>query len=132
MGCVERNGERWAEAELHRLRGRLLCARGMQDADGAEACFRKALDIARAAGNDLRGSRSRGPRGTRCTSATARDGRQRSRARAERPEATTESRVRASAHGGCVGDRAPGDRIPVAAVPVCKPACGRPGRDEEN
>ena len=48
LGCVERNGERWAEAELHRLRGRLLCARGMQDADGAEACFRKALDIARA------------------------------------------------------------------------------------
>jgi predicted ATPase len=50
LACVERNGERWAEAELHRLRGRLLLARAAPDASAAAACFRKALEIARAQG----------------------------------------------------------------------------------
>jgi predicted ATPase len=50
LACVERNGERWAEAELHRLRGRLLLARAVPDAAAAAACFRKALEIARAQG----------------------------------------------------------------------------------
>ncbi len=47
LECVERNGERWAEAELHRIRGRLLRARGLQDAAQVEACFSDALQIAR-------------------------------------------------------------------------------------
>jgi predicted ATPase len=48
LACVERNGERWAEAELHRLRGRLLLARSAADVAAAQACIRKALAIARA------------------------------------------------------------------------------------
>jgi predicted ATPase len=50
LACVERNGERWADAELHRIRGQLLLARGMPDAVGAEACFQRALKIARGQG----------------------------------------------------------------------------------
>ena len=47
LKCVERNGERWAEAELYRIRGQLLLARGLQDAALVEKCFSQALDIAR-------------------------------------------------------------------------------------
>ncbi|MEM7583576.1 MAG: AAA family ATPase [Acidobacteriota bacterium] len=50
---VERSGERWWEAELHRLEGEVLLA-GADDGGGdgdtgdrAEACFRRALEIAR-------------------------------------------------------------------------------------
>jgi predicted ATPase len=42
---VNKNGERWWEAELHRLTGGLLLRQGGPDAQ-AEACFRQALDIA--------------------------------------------------------------------------------------
>ncbi|WP_428669955.1 AAA family ATPase [Reyranella sp.] len=41
---VERTGERWLEAELHRQRGELLLRQG--DAAGAEELYRKALGIA--------------------------------------------------------------------------------------
>ena len=50
---VEKSGERWWEAELHRLEGEVLLAAaddGGSDGDGgdrAEACFRNALEIAR-------------------------------------------------------------------------------------
>jgi adenylate cyclase len=44
--CVARNGERWAEAELHRVRGELRLARG--DDGGAADCFDNALDVSRA------------------------------------------------------------------------------------
>ena len=45
FSAVERTGERWAESELHRLRGQLLQLRG---APGhAEASLRKSFDIAR-------------------------------------------------------------------------------------
>ena len=46
LACVERNGERWAESELLRLRGQLFLTRGANHAQ-AEACLRKALDVAR-------------------------------------------------------------------------------------
>jgi DNA-binding winged helix-turn-helix (wHTH) protein/predicted ATPase len=45
---VEKSGERWWEAELHRLEGEvLLAAAGDGDrGDRAEACFRRALEVA--------------------------------------------------------------------------------------
>ena len=43
LASAEVSGERWWEAELHRLRGRLLVARGQHDE--GEACFRCAIDI---------------------------------------------------------------------------------------
>jgi predicted ATPase len=47
LKCVARNGERWAEADLFRIRGQLLLERGSEEAEHAEACFKQALDIAR-------------------------------------------------------------------------------------
>jgi predicted ATPase len=50
LGIVERTGERWWEAELHRLRGELLLAQaGVEkpSVEAAEACFQQALTIAR-------------------------------------------------------------------------------------
>src|SRR5688572_8180693 len=48
---VERTGERWWEAELHRVQGELLlqqAAGSGQRAEGeAETCFQQALDMAR-------------------------------------------------------------------------------------
>jgi predicted ATPase len=44
------SGERWAHAELHRLRGDLLCRLSRPDLDGAESTFRAALSIAREQG----------------------------------------------------------------------------------
>ena len=50
---VERSGECWWEAELHRLEGEILLAatadggRDGDSSDGAEACFRSALEVAR-------------------------------------------------------------------------------------
>jgi predicted ATPase len=47
---IEQSGERYYEAELHRMRGELLLARAGRDAralaDG-ERCFEQALDVAR-------------------------------------------------------------------------------------
>ena len=47
LDCARRNGERWGEAELHRLRGQLLLARGFGAAEEADACFERAILIAR-------------------------------------------------------------------------------------
>jgi predicted ATPase len=44
------SGERWAHAELHRLRGDLECRLPRPDVDGAERSFRDALSIAREQG----------------------------------------------------------------------------------
>ncbi len=50
---VEKTGERWWEAELHRLEGEILLAaagdggRDEDSSDRAEACFRSALEVAR-------------------------------------------------------------------------------------
>jgi predicted ATPase len=51
FALVERNGECWYEPELHRLKGELLLHAGgrMRRAEGTpEACFHKALELARA------------------------------------------------------------------------------------
>jgi hypothetical protein len=47
LTCVETTGERYAEAEWHRLKGELLLKRTLPDAHQAEACFQQALAIAR-------------------------------------------------------------------------------------
>jgi predicted ATPase len=44
--CVDQTGERYAEAELHRLTGELRLKQSLPDASQAEACFQQALDIA--------------------------------------------------------------------------------------
>jgi predicted ATPase len=44
------SGEKWADAELHRLRGALMCRLARPDPDGAERSFRVALSIAREQG----------------------------------------------------------------------------------
>jgi predicted ATPase len=50
LGLVERTGVRWIEADLHRLRGELLAAGPEPRLSEAEACFRRALAIAREQG----------------------------------------------------------------------------------
>jgi predicted ATPase len=47
LTCVNRTGERYAEAELHRLKGELLLKQTVPDAHQAEVCFQQALDVAR-------------------------------------------------------------------------------------
>jgi predicted ATPase len=44
---VEQAGERWWEAELHRLKGELLLIRSSDNYATAESCFFQALDLAR-------------------------------------------------------------------------------------
>ncbi len=48
MAIVESTGERYLEAELHRLQGELLLDRSPGDHGPAEAAFQEALSIARA------------------------------------------------------------------------------------
>ncbi len=43
---VTKTGERWYEAELHRLRGELLRRSASVDTSEVEACFRKAVEVA--------------------------------------------------------------------------------------
>ncbi|TMK52894.1 MAG: zinc-ribbon domain-containing protein [Alphaproteobacteria bacterium] len=43
LASIEVSGERWWLAEVHRLRGRLLVARGQHDE--GEACFRRAIEV---------------------------------------------------------------------------------------
>jgi len=47
LTVVEQTGERSYEAEIHRLTGQLLLARSGAPHTEAEACFRRALDVAR-------------------------------------------------------------------------------------
>jgi len=44
---VERTGERWWEAEAHRIHGEILLAAASPNRDAAEACFERALACAR-------------------------------------------------------------------------------------
>jgi predicted ATPase len=44
------SGERWADAELHRLRGDLICRLSRPDLNKAESSFRAALSVAREQG----------------------------------------------------------------------------------
>ena len=45
--AVVDKGDRWYEAELHRLKGELLLRQAVPDAPQAEACFQQALAVAR-------------------------------------------------------------------------------------
>jgi predicted ATPase len=59
LQVTEASGERWSEAELHRIKGRLLRARG--DDRESETSFRKSIEIARkqnARGLELRAATS--------------------------------------------------------------------------
>jgi class 3 adenylate cyclase/predicted ATPase len=47
LDIVEKNGERFYEAELHRLRGESLLALSPENAAAADACFHQALMVAR-------------------------------------------------------------------------------------
>jgi predicted ATPase len=47
LATSEASGERWRDADLHRLRGRLLLALPDRCAGDAETCFTAALDLAR-------------------------------------------------------------------------------------
>ena len=49
LAIVDKNGERFCEAELYRLKGELLGQKAKTKAE-AEECFRKAIDIARRQG----------------------------------------------------------------------------------
>jgi predicted ATPase len=46
QALVDRNGEHWCEAEVHRCRGELLLALSVDAHSEAETCFRQALDVA--------------------------------------------------------------------------------------
>lgn len=48
FALVEKAGGNWYESEMWRIRGELVCASDAADAGEAEACFIRALDIARA------------------------------------------------------------------------------------
>ena len=45
--ALELSGQRWFEAEMHRVRGDLLLKRYPPDAATAEVAFRRAIEIAR-------------------------------------------------------------------------------------
>ena len=47
LALVEKTGERYYEAELHRLKGELLLQHAAPEVSHAEACFQQALDVAR-------------------------------------------------------------------------------------
>jgi class 3 adenylate cyclase/predicted ATPase len=47
LTLVEKTGERYYEAELHRLKGELLLQHAAPEVSHAETCFQQALDIAR-------------------------------------------------------------------------------------
>jgi predicted ATPase len=47
LAAVQRTGERWCEAELYRRQGELVLARSTGHDAEAEACFHRALDVAR-------------------------------------------------------------------------------------
>jgi class 3 adenylate cyclase/tetratricopeptide (TPR) repeat protein len=48
LACIEETGERYHEAEVHRLKGELLLLQGKADAAAlAEVCFQTSLDVAR-------------------------------------------------------------------------------------
>ena len=47
LALVDKNDERWWEAELHRLKGELLQQQAVPDASQAEICFQQALAVAR-------------------------------------------------------------------------------------
>ena len=75
LASAEASGELWCQAELHRLRGQLLGARGQHDE--SESCFQLAVEISRAQGAtmlELRAATSLARLWSdRCRNAEARD-----------------------------------------------------------
>jgi predicted ATPase len=47
LGMIQETGERWHEAEAHRLSGELLLSLLTAEAGAAESAFRKAIEVAR-------------------------------------------------------------------------------------
>jgi predicted ATPase len=47
LALVDKNGERWWEAELHRLKGELLWRHAVPAEHQAEACFDRSLSMSR-------------------------------------------------------------------------------------
>jgi predicted ATPase len=47
LALVDNNGERWWEAELHRLNGLLLLQQMVPDEQQLETCFQRALEVAK-------------------------------------------------------------------------------------
>jgi predicted ATPase len=47
LDIVDRSGERFHEAELHRLQGQLLAREGTADESEIAACYQRALEVAR-------------------------------------------------------------------------------------
>jgi len=47
LAAIEQTGERWFDAEVHRVRGELLLKNRWQDLTGAESAFKRAIEIAR-------------------------------------------------------------------------------------
>jgi class 3 adenylate cyclase/tetratricopeptide (TPR) repeat protein/energy-coupling factor transporter ATP-binding protein EcfA2 len=75
LASAKESGERWWEAELHRVKGRLLIA--CEQDDEGEACFRRAIEISREQGAkmlELRAATSLARHWSdRCRKAEARD-----------------------------------------------------------
>jgi predicted ATPase len=53
LARATKTGERWFDAELHRLRGGVLSSLHGGDRAEAEACFRRALEVARGQGTRM-------------------------------------------------------------------------------
>jgi predicted ATPase len=53
LARVEHTGERWYEAEVHRLRGELLLCTPDREEGEAEACFQRAIKVAQEQGAKL-------------------------------------------------------------------------------
>jgi DNA-binding SARP family transcriptional activator/predicted ATPase len=51
LDIVDRSGERFYEAELYRLRGQLLAQGGTANNDKVEACYQRAIEVARGQGS---------------------------------------------------------------------------------
>jgi len=47
LAAIEQTGERWFDAEVHRVRGELLLKQRLPDVAAAEAAFMRAIEIAR-------------------------------------------------------------------------------------
>jgi predicted ATPase len=47
LTLVDKNDERWCEAELHRLKGELLLAQSLGNTAAAQTCFRQAMHVAK-------------------------------------------------------------------------------------
>ena len=53
LACGKKTGQTYIEARLHHLKGELLLMLNSSNAEGAESCFRTAVEIARRQGAKL-------------------------------------------------------------------------------